>query len=239
MTRAETTNYSGATQIASLPYTISTPGTYYLAQDFTVSVTGAISINVLTSNVTIDLNGHTITNTYGAGNSAYCIGATNLSNITVRNGTINGYYYGFLVTSSYFDTRCTSYGHQAENVTFIKNTFCATNLQGIGCRLYHCRAILTGGTTVQSAYYNFALDGTGNTVEDCDVSGKTGTNPAYGITVASATDNFVLNNRISGVTNGVLLLTGTASYKYRDNLTSGVATPYSTGANATNAGNNN
>ena len=233
---AETTNYSGATAITSIPCVLSTPGTYYLSQDFSVNLSNNYGIGIAASGVTIDLNGHTITNTNGAANTAYGIYASNWANVTVRNGTISGFFYGVLMASSSFTASTTSYGHLVENVNFVKNTFCAADLQGIGCRYYHCRAVLTGGASNESTYFNFALDGTGNSIEDCDVSSKVGSNPAYGITVANGVDNFVLNNRISGVDDGILLLQSNAGFKYSYNLTSGVTTPYTGG---TNAGNNN
>src|SRR6516165_678736 len=81
--------------ITSLPFTVSSPGTYVLAQDLTFSGNGiAISIPTnLPGQVIVDLKGHTITGT--GGGTGVGIGGdftgplvSNTSPITVRNGTL-------------------------------------------------------------------------------------------------------------------------------------------------------
>lgn len=232
--RAETTQYSGATQITSLPKTFSTPGTYYLAQDFTVNMSSGTCFDIETSGVTIDLNGHTLANTNGTATTAYALYASNFANIVVKNGTIKGFYIGIDI-GPYSAT--TSYGHLLQNINFVQNTLCGPSISGVGCRIYQCRAVLQGGTTTNSIYYNFVISGTGNSIEDCDISSTTGSGTAIGIDVAGS-DNFVLNNRISGVADGILGQGGGANvYRYRDNLTSNISNAAYTGG--TNVGNNN
>lgn len=231
--KAETTDNSGATELTSLPASITTPGTYYLKSDFSVNMSNGQAIAVNASGVTIDLNGHTVTNTYGLANTAAGIAANGQAMITVRNGTITGFCYGVIFFASSFDASSSSYGHLVENVSLVKETFCAVDLQGFGSRIYRCRAVLTGGTTNQSGYIGLELDGASNSIVDCDVCGKSGAGAAYGIYIGSGSDNFVVNNRISSVDYGVNLYSG--GLKYRDNLTSGVITSYTGG---TDAGNN-
>jgi hypothetical protein len=80
------------TKITSLPYTISTPGFYYLSSNLTSSSSG---INIKSSNVTVDLMGFKIT---GPGGLGYGISiykdTASLENVEIRNGTINGFYTG-------------------------------------------------------------------------------------------------------------------------------------------------
>lgn len=84
------------TPISSLPYTISTPGSYYLTTNQTGS---AVAIAINSGNVTLDLNGFTV-----QGGTSYGIAINgNYTNIIVRNGTIanfagngvDGYTYGY------------------------------------------------------------------------------------------------------------------------------------------------
>jgi parallel beta-helix repeat protein len=67
------------TAIDSLPFDITASGSYYLAAS--LSTAGGITIN--SSNVTLDLNGFTITNTAGDG-----ILASAVSNVCIQNGIV-------------------------------------------------------------------------------------------------------------------------------------------------------
>lgn len=82
---------SGVIDIAYSPYTINNGGSYIVVKDLTTAQNlNCITVN--TSNVTIDLNGHTL---YGAGStvgsSGYGIYAP-FNNISVKNGTIVNFY---------------------------------------------------------------------------------------------------------------------------------------------------
>lgn len=70
------TNTTGTTTTyyANMPSTLSSSGTYKLLKDATVSAN--ITTAVLASDVTVDLNGHTLTNTKEASSSNYCFGLT-------------------------------------------------------------------------------------------------------------------------------------------------------------------
>ena len=83
----------GQIDIATLPYTISQPGSYVVVKDLTLSTTGADGITITANNVTLDLNGHTLT---GPGKYAgsYDRGITvpgYLTNVEVRNGTVRNW----------------------------------------------------------------------------------------------------------------------------------------------------
>ena len=78
------------TPIASLPYTISTPGSYYLTTNLTTTVSNAIIIAA--SGVTLDLKGFTIYSTVAnAANGGYAIMlAGGVSDVTISHGHIVG-----------------------------------------------------------------------------------------------------------------------------------------------------
>ncbi len=65
-----------------IPYTISTPGNYYLCESVTTSAAAAITINA--SDVCLNLDQNLIVNSSGIG-----ITSTNNSNIVIKNGSIN------------------------------------------------------------------------------------------------------------------------------------------------------
>lgn len=80
------------TAIASLPYTISAAGSYYLTASLTSATDG---ITISASNVTLDLNGFTL---IGSGLSSSYEGvkaegtsSNSLSNIKVTNGSVDGF----------------------------------------------------------------------------------------------------------------------------------------------------
>ncbi|MGH9870387.1 MAG: hypothetical protein ACREAA_19815 [Candidatus Polarisedimenticolia bacterium] len=76
------------------PVVINTPGHYFLTQDITASVGSVIRIRA--NNVTLDLNGHTITHTALGGTGIFIdtIAELPLRGIVVRNGYINGAPFG-------------------------------------------------------------------------------------------------------------------------------------------------
>jgi hypothetical protein len=78
------------TPISSAPFTISVPGSYYLTTNLTTTVSNAISIAA--NDVTLDLNGFTISSTVAsasAGGSAILLNS-GLSDLAIFNGHIRG-----------------------------------------------------------------------------------------------------------------------------------------------------
>ncbi len=75
--------------ISSAPYTIGTPGSYYLTQDISVSSGNAIQF-VIPEDVTLDLNGFTITSTSGTPSGSAILLQGSSTNICIKNGHIHG-----------------------------------------------------------------------------------------------------------------------------------------------------
>lgn len=231
---AETTSNSGANFIplstsASFTYTITTPGTWYLKQDYTVNLASGVFITVAVSNVTIDFNGHTVTNTNGTGTGALAVYSSDVANITIRNGNINGFFYGVFLNSSVFNNAATaaSYGQLVEDMCFTKCTYCGVLTYGVSNRIHRCRSVLVGNPSTNGLAFGFNTWGLYNTIEDCDVMGCLSTGTTYGVIVGlvnSSGYSFAVNNRVSGVMNGVWLKE--QSDKYRDTLTAAVTNAY-------------
>jgi hypothetical protein len=79
------------TQISQLPFTITAPGSYYIAKDLRVTgTTGGLTIGA--SEVTIDLNGFALVGAGAAQGNVPGIGVSAGQNrITIRNGHVNGW----------------------------------------------------------------------------------------------------------------------------------------------------
>lgn len=79
------------TPIASLPYAITQPGSYYLESNLTAAV-GSNGITISTNDVTLDLMGFTLA---GSTNSAGGVGVVGIRrNLVIRNGVIRGFGVG-------------------------------------------------------------------------------------------------------------------------------------------------
>lgn len=76
------------TPISSAPIAISTRGSYYLTGNLTVSSGDAIFIN--TDDVTLDLNGFTISSTANPASGSAVVFTNIRRNVTIRNGHIRG-----------------------------------------------------------------------------------------------------------------------------------------------------
>jgi hypothetical protein len=104
------------TRITSLPYTIITPGFYYLAGNLTLPANNSISsaIFVAADNVTIDLMGFNLAcSGYSDYTSGIDIGSR--KNVEVRNGTVSGF-----PVSGIYDALA-GYNYRIINVRLEKN----------------------------------------------------------------------------------------------------------------------
>src|ERR1700722_7747400 len=88
-----TLSHAGVTKITSLPFTISTSGNYELLGDLTANSTDGI--DVMASNVVINLNGFSIAQS-SAGNN-YGVFDPSSSNVVIENGTISGFLFGIIL----------------------------------------------------------------------------------------------------------------------------------------------
>ena len=77
------------TPISSLPFTISTPGIYYLTKNITTAGNGIV-INA--NDVVLDLGGFTIVGDRGVADTGVDI--TTQTNVTIRNGTVRNFGTG-------------------------------------------------------------------------------------------------------------------------------------------------
>ncbi len=127
----------GQIDIASLPCVIEAPGSYIVVKDLTLEDLDTPGIVIAADNVTLDLNGHTLT---GPGPEAGATGSgisvvPPRANITIRNGVIQRWRgYGIeaklVNNASYENLRCRENGGAglgADNNSLIRGNTCEDN----------------------------------------------------------------------------------------------------------------
>lgn len=187
----------GQTDIATLPYTISQPGSYIVTDDLTLTTLDTNGITITTDSVTLDLNGHCLT---GPGKAAGSSGDgiyVNPShyNIAIRNGTIRdwrgyGVYANQALNSQLESLRCYNngqYGMGAGSCSKVIGNTCRQN----------------GGRGI---YANPSCTVTGNT---CEYNGDDGIYAGSGSTVAFNTCG---SNDDDGIQANFSAITGNTCY---------------------------
>ena len=230
--RAETVN---CTAITTLPAVITVQGVYCFTDNLSTAMTSGIAIQINTNNVILDLNGFKLGGlAAGTGTTAFGIRANNRQNITIKNGTIRGFFKGiFLDSSGAFQ------GHVVEAIRADQNTLIGIEVFGSGNIVRNNQVVATGGTTCCGPDVNATgifLQGAGPRVLNNDVITvmKQGTGIAWGILLSEVTGGLAVNNRITNAERGIDF--GASTGKYRDNVTFDVTTPFTGG---TDIGNNN
>jgi parallel beta-helix repeat protein len=188
-------------------FNISLPGSYYLTTNI-VGVNPKRGINIAANNVTLDLNGFAMLGVAGALDGIYA--NNTFTNVTIRNGRINGW-------ASAFGIRCFA------PYTTIERLTVTGNLNGVDCAASNSVVrdcivsgnskggifiVLSGGSLVAG---NVCVGN--NPTQDANSAGiyvsgwnnridgnhVTGTGPGgYGITVAGGTGNIIIRNSVEG-----------------------------------------
>jgi len=216
------------TAITSVPFTISLPGAYCVTKELSTAstFTSGAAITVNSNDVTIDLGGHTLSN-LAAGKGTQAVGIQDevtsgvaRQNITVRNGTVRGFYEGVVLTGA-TGMFTDSSGHLVENVRADFNRHIGIQLFGAGSVARQNQVLHTGGSTSVAGFAAglwIAGDGAqalDNTVVDTVRSG--GIQDGVGINV-DANNGFtgvvIEGNRVSNVAlenNSVAIIVGTGA----------------------------
>ena len=161
------------TPISAVPFTISSSGSYYLTKSLNVASGNAIVI--LTSNVTLDLNGFTLSSTENPANSSSAILINGgLANIAVLNGAIssNVAFNGTTYSGSGF-----AYG------IFYSGNTAPPSVRVQRISVYRCLA------------HGIYLGNSGSVVESCAVN----TAGNYGILAESVSNSVALNCGSGGI----------------------------------------
>ena len=186
--------------ISTLPATISTQGTWCLNKDLATSVTTGAAITVTVNNVTIDCNDFKLGGlAAGLGTTTTGISGTDLSNVTVRNCNIRGFYRGVYLFGS---SAMAASGHIVEDNRFEANTYAGVFVDGAGSVVRRNLVIDTGLSTVsndvQGIWTRHGTDVLDNAV--VGVTSRAGSNDAvYGIYSSNSPGNVVSGNRVRGL----------------------------------------
>lgn len=149
----------GCTVVGPLPTTINNPGIYCLKSNRTINVPltfAAITIN--TNNVVLDLNGFRLRGRGAPDSHDIGILCDNCRNVTVKNGTVEGFstgiHLGALLPS-------TSEANVIEDIRAVRNTFLAIAAVGRGVLVRNNHVVETGGNTIGPEAIGISVQGTG------------------------------------------------------------------------------
>jgi hypothetical protein len=170
------------TVITALPAVIQTRGVWCLKGNLSWTQKTGRAIDVRESFVTIDLNGFLL-NGQGAGLDTQATGiySRDRRGVTVRNGTIRGFYRGVHVDGS------AAHGHVLEDLRLDQIRGIGFTVHGYGTAVRNNRVLSTGGSTVSdNGTAVFLSQARGIRVSDNTISGTGGSFSAIGISLQEA-----------------------------------------------------
>jgi hypothetical protein len=172
------------TKVSAVPYTITTPGFYYLAGNLSYNSTTGNAITINANDVTLDLMGNILS---GPGTAAGVVEAITISgrtNVEVRNGTVRNFFVGvhdgdinngkkhralnLRVTNTTFGIVFDGQNHLIKNCSASDNintglhigsgliTDCVANFNGVGIILDGPGSVL-GNTACNNTSNNFVF----------------------------------------------------------------------------------
>jgi parallel beta-helix repeat protein len=166
------------TVINSLPHVIRQPGVYVLESNltFTQTTIGVYAISINASDVVLNFQGHSISNLVTATESSGVV-AQQSSNVTVENGTLNGFYFGVVLGGNnpklIFNNVCQN---MKLNNSFTVSVFLTYNVNAIvrNCQITNQgkgpdgTVLYTGGAAIEDEF------GQGVRIENNTISGSAG-----------------------------------------------------------------
>lgn len=211
----------GITHIATLPYSITSPGYYILDTDCS-DVTWSYAIRIGASDVVLDGNGHTLdgidtTNTYG-------VMAENVDNITIKSLTLTDWGKGISwnhVNNGHIEVCTASSNNQygilllsSSNNILTSNTANSNNEAGIYISGSGTNT-LTSNTVSSNNRYGIYLSSSSNNT----LTGNIISNNQYGIWISgSGTNTFTGNTVSSNNLYGIYLLSSSNNHLYLNDL---------------------
>ena len=219
---------SAQTVINSVPYTIDKSGKYVLGGNLNLATTGVPAIYIAASNVILDLNGFYVSGVPNTLNSSVAvINVSNVSNVTIRNGTVanSGFGVTFLGGSN-------ALNYLVENVNCTRCYFKGVRMYSAapGSVVRRCRFSQIGGTTAYDiSPIAISTSGGVRIVNNAISTVTPSSSGSTGCGIVSEGADLATGNTIYNAGIGIAM---TAVGKFLDNLTSSCATPFSGGVNA-------
>ncbi len=181
------------TPIESLPFTISTSGSYYLTGNLTGSV-GPNGITISVDNVTLDLRGFALIGPGGTGSELGVFASG--YNTTIRNGTVRDWAGAGVLLNG---TATINVNNRVEDLKVHHNGFSPTNSANWGIVANGAGTVITGCTA--SSNGNGGLTGGGIQILGGEVTGCASINNlGYGIRAQNATvTDCTANGNVIGI----------------------------------------
>lgn len=222
---------SPPTPITTLPATITSPGSYILTGNHSLSLEYGAAIQVQSRDVTIDLGGFTITNS-GVSADTTAVGVLGWNDgLTVRNGTVKGFYAGVYTKNP---SNAPLGGHHIMLVEAESCLGAGFMIDGSGCVVRGCTVTTQGRSTVGSTpgcLYSFGIvvNHSANALlidNTIDANGYSASDNSIGVYIAPfAREVIAINNQVSNAKVG-FLLSPNLRCEIRDNQNSATAYPY-------------
>ncbi|HET9373327.1 MAG TPA: hypothetical protein VFO40_00020 [Chthoniobacterales bacterium] len=209
----------GQTVITSLPYTISSSGTFVLGSSLAWPSATGNAITIAASDVTLDLGGHYLSHA-GTANGNVAVYVHNAENVTIQNGIIVAFTYGVY----YAGTTNLNSGNIVQNLR-LTNVLNGIFLVGATLSKVTNNQIINFGAVGGTGVY---LAGGGDIANGNIISG-------FSAGIASFGNSYLFENTLSNCGTGLNMFSATD--KYRCNTTFNCSTAFSGGI-AVNAENN-
>ena len=208
------------TPISSLPFTIGSPGSYYLTQNLNMTSGDGVTINA--DGVTLDLNGFTISSTASpnSGSGIVLGGNADVTDITIFNGHIKGEvaFDGSMYAGPGFNNGISAGAFSFSNVHIrqISVTGCRQGGINVGtgstAGVDHCFVDVVGGIGIagQNVSDSIAYDCGGVAINAHNVSSSVGsTHGTYGILTVTTINSCGTSD---GTADGILAQTALNCY---------------------------
>jgi hypothetical protein len=215
------------TKITSLPYTINSPGFYYLGGNLTCDSGSGICIN--SNDVTLDLMGFRFSGNSG-GDGIYTATSGFFENVVVRNGSLRGWNKAIKtfgaqhriinvgVQANAGGIILSGFSHQVKGCTAINNT--DSGIQASNS------TISNNHVTISGTEGNYGILGSGI------ISGNEVNNYNYGI-FCNGQSNVINNMVFCNTTAGITLPTGDPSVVDQNNVMGATTARYAGGSTLT------
>lgn len=193
---------NGCMHVTSVPATLSEPGRYCLVGPLSVEHATGIAIKIATDDVELDLNGYTLSGiAAGSDTEAFGIASKGTRNITVKNGTVEGFFIGVELERTQRGVGFQG-GHLVEDLRLIENRATGIRVNVPGVTVRRNQILNTGSPDSNAIGILVQSKGTGARVLDNDVHRSVSLNVEVGILV-NVDDVVIANNRISDFRRGV------------------------------------
>jgi hypothetical protein len=186
--------------ILAVPFTIVAPGRYALLESVATILAAGAAIRIDADNVDLDLRGFTIRNSAGSTNQALGVASSQHKNVSVRNGTLAGFFTGVLLEQA--GPYALPQGHAVRKLQVLDSTYTGIRVEGRGDVVAECEVVGTGGPYADAV--GIAAAGPGlrlfrNSVVRSHGAGAGGN---VAIAVANADGALVSRNRLVNASRG-------------------------------------